>query len=519
MNRHLLNFMLTLLFALLLFGCTENTAEPEPAPVKPDSIELPEGAASTLYAKAEGGVVTVRFNTSKDWTSTIPDSRQIGNGHFSVQKGVAGANEILFTALPNTTSAERQTTLLVTAGKASMEITIMQPSLNVELPPEEEVRQFLIRLYNATDGPNWRFKERWCSDLPLNQWGSSVKYEGGRLELRLAENYLKGELDLSGCKALTYIKVTHNELTSVNLSDCPMLQTIDFASNKVSKLNIEGCHSLTGLHAGYNLLQHIDLSGHHALRDLYVASNRLSTIDLTDCTVIENIQCYENSLTDIKMPLVRTRLHGIACPGNRLRALDMSGCTQLSLLNCSQNELTQLNLSGCTKLNRLYCYENNLTELDLKDQLKVLSQLYCYSNKLTSLDVRGCRTLTQIHASDNNLTELDLTGCTGARWILCSFNDITDLTIDPKVNMLNILDITATNIGTIDFAYFGGGKICEFYCRATPIRMEIPEIADGFDAFEHDQRFEYLPDGRYVDHGTGWWYPGEPQSGKHERAK
>lgn len=519
MNRQLLNFILFFLTLLLLCGCSAFTpeAEPTPEPPEPDVVELVEGTLPTLQAKAEGEPIRIRFNASKEWEMAIPDSRHWGNGHASLYKGAKGLNEVIFTALPNSTASERQTTLKITAGKASAEVTVVQPRLEVELPPEEEVRRFLVRLYHATDGPHWRFKERWLTDLPINEWGSSVKYEGGRLELRLAENNLKGELDMSGCKALTYIRLAHNELTSVNLSDCPLLKTIDFASNKVSKLNIENCPSLTGLHAGYNLLKTIDLSGHHALQDLYVASNRLSELDLTDCTVIESIQCYENSLLEIKMPMVRTRLKSIACPGNRLRALDMSGCTEMSLLNCSENELTSLNLSGCTKLNRLYCYENNLTRIDLTDQLKVLSQFYAYSNKLTSIDVRGCRTLGHIHVSDNRLTELDLTGCTGARWIFCSYNDITDLIIDPQVNMLNKLDITSTKISQVDFAHFGGGQLCEFYCQATPITMEIPEIADGFDVFEYDQRFEYLPNGQYIDYGTGWWYPGEPQSGKHER--
>jgi hypothetical protein len=40
--------------------------------------------------------------------------------------------------------------------------------------------------------------ENWCTDKPLSEWGSSVKYEDGKLSLILGENNLHGKIDLSG---------------------------------------------------------------------------------------------------------------------------------------------------------------------------------------------------------------------------------------------------------------------------------------------------------------------------------
>ena len=520
--RHLLNYFFTvLILILLLCACADNAGngEDEPAPSRPavDSVQLPDGAPEILYAAAEGGHVTVRFISSGEWKASVPDSRQIGNGHFSAYQGAAGLNEITYTALANTTQSARTTTLVVTCGKASLEISVEQPSIQIELPDEEEVRQFLIRLYNETDGPNWRFRERWCSDLPINQWGSSVKYSGGKLELWLTENYLKGHFDMSGCKALTFVKLTKNELTSINLSGCPLLTYAELTSNKLTKVDVTDCPSLRQLHVGYNPLPEIDLSGHYAMAELRVESCRLTTLDLTDCTVLEELSAYENSLTELKLPPVRSRLTSLWCYGNRLRSLDLTGCSQLSLLNCGQNELTSLVLTGCSRLSRLYCYENNLAEIDVTAQRHVLGQFYCYSNRLESLDVRGFKKLSQLHCSDNRLTSLDLTGNPDTRWVLCSFNNISELQIDPAVNMLNILDITSNNIRSVDFTPFGNSiAFCELYCKANPIFSEIPDRVATMDVFEHDARFEYLPDGRYIDYGVGWWYAGEPQSGRHE---
>lgn len=512
-------FFFALLFLLLICGCADASHGDEPeTPVKAvDSVVLPDGTPEVLYAKAEGGDVTVRFVASGKWSATVPESQQVGNGYFSTHKGEAGLNEIVFTALANTTQAVRQTVLLVTCGRASLEITIEQPSIDIQLPEEEEVRQFLIRLYNETDGPHWRFRERWCTDLPLNQWGSSVKYSGGKLELWLTENYLKGTFDMSGCKALTYVKLTKNELTELNVSDCPLLKEIEVTSNQLEKINISNCPSLEKLSAGYNLLTDIDLTGHHAMRTIYLSSNRFTSVDLSPCTVLETAAVDQNSLTELKLPEIRSCLHSFFCYSNNLRTLNLSGSPQLALLNCGDNELTRLDISGCDKLDRLYCYENKLPEIDVSSQRSVLAQFYCYSNLLTELNVRGFKKLSQIHCSDNKLTRLDLSGCPDARWILCSFNNISELVIDPEVNMLNILDITSNNLSSVDFAPFGHWiSFCELYCRDNPIFSEIPERVATMDVFEHDARFEYLPDGRYVDYGVGWWYPGEPQSGQHE---
>lgn len=525
MRPILLHITLTLsmlLSAVALCGCTGGDSGADdgpPSPAKPgiDMVELPDGAPATLYAPAEGGTVTVRFNATRDWIINIPASLETGNGHVSQERGTPGDITLVFTAFPNTTPDERTTNLLVTAGKATLTIPVVQPSLHVELPEEEEVRQYLIRLYNETDGPNWRFKERWCSDLPINQWGSSVKYAGGKLELWLTENYLKGDFDMSGCKALTYVKLTKNELTSLNVSDCPLLKEISVTSNRLTEINISGCHSLTDLYAGYNPLTHVDLSGHHALRNVWFPACRLTSLDLTDCTVLEELSVSENSLVDLKLPAARNRITTIWCFSNALRALDLTGCTALTLLNCGDNELASLNIYGCSRLDRLYCYENNLAEIDVSSQRAVLAQFYCHSNRLTGLNLRGFKKLHQLNCGNNLLTRLDLTGCADMRWILCPCNDISELLIDPAVNMLNILDITSNRLTSVDFAPFGTSTaFCELYCRDNPISAEIPGRVATMDVFDHDARYEYLPGGGYTDHITGWWYPGEPQSGRHE---
>ena len=62
----------------------------------------------------------------------------------------------------------------------------------VECAPLTE-REILVRLYEATDGPNWENNTNWLSEAPLNQWYGVTTNSGGRVRrLELAFNGLHG---------------------------------------------------------------------------------------------------------------------------------------------------------------------------------------------------------------------------------------------------------------------------------------------------------------------------------------
>lgn len=69
-------------------------------------------------------------------------------------------------------------------------------------------------------------------------------------------------------------------------------------------------------------------------------------------------------------------------------------------------------------------------------------------------------------------------------------------------------------------------SLWKLYCRDNPILAEIPEAFDRLQVFEHDARYEYRIETdpttgeertTATDMGRGWWYPGEPEKGAHER--
>ena len=351
------NILLT--FALLTFvACKPDAEEPAP-PIPPDSVVLASGTPLSQTFAAEGGRTTLAFVSSGPWTATFDGQQSIKWCRIDPAEGVAGDGQTTVTVLPNTTNTARTAVVSIRTGKAKRSVALTQQPSDLRVCSEEEVRRFLEKLYRDTDGDNWRFKGRWCSDLPLSEWGSSVKYENGRLELILGENNLRGKIDLSGCTALVSLRCAKNALTSLDVSGCPLLTQIDCTNCGIAELDVSGCYSLERILCGYNLLSRIDVSDCPYLRQLTTPVNRLDELDLSNCTELDDLNCAENRLTTLdvagRQPLVY-----LFCYGNQLSELDLSGCTSLVLVNCGSNRLNGLNLAGCKKLGRIYCYDNRI---------------------------------------------------------------------------------------------------------------------------------------------------------------
>lgn len=507
----ILTFLTMLLLASVAAGCSDNAEEP--AAPQPDAVALADGA--TVTASPEGGEVALRFTANKEWSIEIPEVREHFNGVLELRQGAPGEMCVPFTALPNMTGKTRSTTLRITAGRASAEVRVMQEPVGVELPPEEEVREYLMRLYRETDGPNWRFQGKWGSDLPLNQWGSAVKYENGRLSLILGELNLKGDVDLSGCKALVSIRCSKNQIRRLDVSGCPLLTDVECVNTGLEEVDLTGCLSLAHVNLSYNSLRCLDIGWSKTLLDLDVRECRLEALDLSECVSLQGLTCAINRIRTLEIPH-RYRLIDCFCYENEIGRLDLSGSPQLQTLNCGDNELTELNVTDCPRLDWIYCYNNRLTELDISGQRDVLRHLYCFSNRLSKIDVAGFRKLTELHCSDNGLSSLALTGCKTIRWLYCSHNNIESLDFsDLDLDVFERLDCSYNRLQKADIASL---RLMRLWCQGNRIGGEIPEHFDRLLEFEHDARYEYRPDtGTFTDRGYGWWYPGEPDKMAHRR--
>ena len=79
-----------------------------------------------------------------------------------------------------------------------------------------EIRDALIALYNATNGPGWNNNENWLSEAPLDQWsGVFTDCDGSLTHLVLIGNQLAGPIppELGNLANLQELELLGNELT------------------------------------------------------------------------------------------------------------------------------------------------------------------------------------------------------------------------------------------------------------------------------------------------------------------
>ena len=139
----------------------------------------------------------------------------------------------------------------------------------------------------------------------------------------------------------------------------------------VENLSVSGCTSLTSLSLGFR--------------------DRLRCLDVSGCTALERLDCSGVGVS-----------HGV------LTSLDLSGCTALTSLNCSRNVLTSLDVSGLTALTSLNCGGNDLTSLDVSDCIN-LKELTC--GRVDTLKMHG-EVMDTLDISDAIIKVMDASECT-----------------------------------------------------------------------------------------------------------
>lgn len=119
-----------------------------------------------------------------------------------------------------------------------------------------------------------------------------------------------------------------------------------------------------------------------------------------EIAAITSLDLTNRQISDLTGIAHFTALKDLACVGNQLTTLDISGCQSLNYLNCSRNRLTTLDLTDCPALNYLDCGLNQLTALDLAG-CPALAVLSCPANQLTALDLSRNPQLTTLICSRN----------------------------------------------------------------------------------------------------------------------
>lgn len=389
------------------------------------------------------------------------------------------------------------------------------------IPITQSLRDQLIDLYYATDGPNWTNNENWCSDKPIEEWFgiNLIKDEKGikGITLSLSDNNLKGSfcltqcdslfnvnvsdnllttLNLSGCKNIESLKCYENQLisielsenvnlkqiacrdnrlTHINLAECKNLEDLTILNNQLASIDLSYCNKLKQLNCNNNNLVSIDLSGCNNLEFLECRSNQLTSINISDNGNLKHLMCWDNRLSSINISECKN-LETLFCSDNQLNSINISDNQKLSYLDCSFNPLTFIDLSGCKYLTTLECIFTQLTTLDVSG-LKELVVLRCGNNKLNSLNISDCSSLKTLQCSDNVLTSLNLSDCTNLAYFHCKNNELTSLDLSNCTNLVELYCENNKLVSSLDLSITK--KLKYLYCE----NNKIPSINVSGNSF------------------------------------
>ncbi len=216
---------------------------------------------------------------------------------------------------------------------------------------DEPIRPYLEKLFNSTNGSNWKKNTNWCTDAPVDEWeGVSRDYYNPSLYvIHLINNGLEGSIDLS---------------------DCPYIARVNFGGNNIKDLNLKECINLA----------YVDLEPSYGSEN----KGSVKTINVSGCYKLERISLDNVKSLESVIAQNCTSLTSFSDPGDScLVSLDLLGCTNLETVHVEDNKLTTLILKNCEKMYYLNCENNKLTSLDLST-CKGLKSVWCMRNQIRS---------------------------------------------------------------------------------------------------------------------------------------
>ncbi len=237
----------------------------------------------------------------------------------------------------------------------STDYAIPAPSAADTGSPETD-RAALVALYNATDGPNWRWNFNWLSDEPLSEWPGVTTDDDGRVtELDLGENQLTGMVppELGDLSRLEWLSLTRNQLSGPIPPELGKLSKLEF-------LSLSSNH-LTGDIP-------TELGDMSELTQVYLWGNDLSgaiPTELGDLSNLRELILHNNGLTGAIPPELGklANLEDLLLAGN-----DLSGAIPSELGDLSNLEFLSLagnDLTGCIPNVLGDTWSNDLSELGL----------------------------------------------------------------------------------------------------------------------------------------------------------
>lgn len=265
--------------------------------------------------------------------------------------------------------------------------------------------------------------------------GQRVKYEGAKnIEHQLVGNKLR----LYGDDILI-LKAVNQGVAKVNITKATKLTALHLDGNELQELDITHQPNLRNLYCmGNKIARPINFSAQSKMNVVSIARNFITgTLDLSHIKGLTEISCFNNQLSEVKLPLEAPLLKKIDCDSNRLSEIDFSHCTALEEVYVAHNQLVQLDLSHSRELTKIYAPGNRLKQIPLEQNKKLIT-LNLNGNKLIRLNLAQQPLLQDLYVASNALTQVDLSHNPELKWFSIRDNKLEALVVNDNPNLVQI---------------------------------------------------------------------------------
>lgn len=387
--------------------------------------------AKPLSIAAAGGIVEVPVQTNLSYRVQIDAAAQSWLTHKETVAVKSLRNECLkFEAAVNTGAQRRAFVSLVNLAEESIAQTFCIT--------QDADASALAETISFVDPAFEKIAVTLCD---LDGDGKVSRAEALNLETLDITN--KGITDLTGIEWFTNLRI-------LNCSENSSLKTLDVSNNTaLEELNCCSC-KITSL----------DVSKNVALKILNCYRCNLKKLDVSNNPLLTSLKCDENPLTSLDLShnseIIELSCYGFAnwkeTDTNRIRVLNLKGCTKLQKLICYNQLLASLNLSDCISLTELKLSTNVLLGLDLSHNIK-LSKLDCGNNRIPSLNLSHNTSLTTCQISYNPLSTINVGGVLSSLEFKTSERTYKEsTTLDIIATKLESVSISSSQLNGIDFS-------------------------------------------------------------------
>lgn len=227
-----------------------------------------------------------------------------------------------------------------------------------------EVPQFLIDLYNSTNGQNWTNNTNWLTDAPLSEWyGITTDDEGNVSSIDLSDNNLTGHIvNLEFPATLESFAIANSAIDSLSLTGTnTQIVRLDNSVTQYAEISsvsrIEAIHCFSTLNVYYANMLSINNSQAYEITGYGIDEVRIQDCTMRRCAINPYVLIIENSEIEecISIPSQWLYIINSTCrtigwdKSNTSTQIELENANLIHIYDLSGNLYFDLNISNLTR--------------------------------------------------------------------------------------------------------------------------------------------------------------------------